>query len=104
MYIDYSILDDNKAQKQRSLLFKELNKCLMMRISNCSDNVVSAEKLASLTLYECAMSSLNDNFCKVGIYFNCKLDFVRFLDACMSHNICVDKCRLCSICMIFFGS
>jgi hypothetical protein len=64
--VDFSILDAEKAQKQRSLLFKELNKCLMIRVSSCSEDLIFAEKLAFLALHQCALSSLNDNFCKVG--------------------------------------
>ncbi|MCO5594401.1 hypothetical protein L7F22_048431 [Adiantum nelumboides] len=59
-------LDEDKAEKQRSLLFRELNKCVMAVLSDSSHTQTTlVESLSSLTLHQCALSSMSNHFCKV---------------------------------------
>lgn len=61
-----SKLEADKAEKQRSLLFRELNKCVMATVSDNVDKQPELmEALGSVILHQCALSSMNDHFCKV---------------------------------------
>ncbi|KAI5085012.1 hypothetical protein GOP47_0001181 [Adiantum capillus-veneris] len=84
-------LELDKAEKQRSLLFRELNKCVMAILSDSScTRTELVESLSYLTLHQCALSSMSSHFCKVARSICSKLSSQGLENTELAIKVCED--------------